>query len=278
MNLLWACPALDFSKTLSPGLRVGWVLAPHTVRDKLVLAAESAVLSQSNFSQLAVGQYPNTQPRSSSSMRRSEQRTHATTATSTHRGPTPHDLSGCGTRHGDAEKLGLPGYVGRKVAMSDLNRVLVLAGGSSHEREVSLRSGRRVTEALRATGVEVETRDAGAELLPTVVSDPPDAAFVTLHGAAGEDGAIRDVLELLELPYVGAAGCLPCRLRQTDCQGCGPRGGPLDTGVGGVPRGGLSQSWWLHATRTDHQPARPTVVRETCARRIVAGGQWRVPR
>lgn len=52
----------SFSKTLAPGFRVGWALAPHAVRDKLVLAMESAVLSHSSFSQLAVGQYLTTQP------------------------------------------------------------------------------------------------------------------------------------------------------------------------------------------------------------------------
>ncbi|MFC0553996.1 PLP-dependent aminotransferase family protein [Planotetraspora thailandica] len=52
----------SFSKTLAPGFRVGWALAPHAVRDKLVLAMESAVLSHSTFTQLAVGQYLANQP------------------------------------------------------------------------------------------------------------------------------------------------------------------------------------------------------------------------
>ncbi|MFF0573209.1 PLP-dependent aminotransferase family protein [Streptosporangium saharense] len=52
----------SFSKTLAPGFRVGWALAPHAIRDKLVLAMESAVLSHSTFTQLAVGQYLTTQP------------------------------------------------------------------------------------------------------------------------------------------------------------------------------------------------------------------------
>lgn len=89
--------------------------------------------------------------------------------------------------------------------MSDLGRVLVLAGGLSHEREVSLRSGRRVTDALRGVGVEVEQRDMDADLLPGLTADPPAAVFPALHGAAGEDGAIRDVLDMVDVPYVGAA-------------------------------------------------------------------------
>ena len=52
----------SFSKTLAPGLRVGWALAPPAVRDRLVLAAESAMLSHSAFAQLAVERYLATQP------------------------------------------------------------------------------------------------------------------------------------------------------------------------------------------------------------------------
>lgn len=88
--------------------------------------------------------------------------------------------------------------------MSDLGRVVVLAGGLSHERDVSLRSGRRVSEALRSVGVEVDERDLGPELLPALVADPPAAVFPVLHGAAGEDGSVREVLELLHTPYVGS--------------------------------------------------------------------------
>jgi DNA-binding transcriptional MocR family regulator len=52
----------SFSKTFAPGLRVGWVLAPHSVRDKLVLAAEAAVLCPPNFTQFVVADYLRTQP------------------------------------------------------------------------------------------------------------------------------------------------------------------------------------------------------------------------
>lgn len=93
--------------------------------------------------------------------------------------------------------------------MSDLERVLVLAGGLSYEREVSLHSGRRVVDALRAIGVEAELADVDSQLLPALTADPPSAVFLALHGATGEDGAIRDVLDLMGLPYVGsdAAAC-----------------------------------------------------------------------
>jgi D-alanine-D-alanine ligase len=76
---------------------------------------------------------------------------------------------------------------------------------------VSLRSGRRVAEALRALDVDVELRDADATLLAALSATRPDAVFPLLHGTSGEDGAIRDVLELLRLPYVGA-GADACRV------------------------------------------------------------------
>lgn len=82
-------------------------------------------------------------------------------------------------------------------------RVLVLAGGLSYEREVSLRSGRRVLDALRGAGVESELRDADAALLPSLEADPPDAVVIALHGATGEDGSLRGVLDLCGVPYVG---------------------------------------------------------------------------
>lgn len=82
-------------------------------------------------------------------------------------------------------------------------RVVVLAGGLSHEREVSLKSGRRVLDALRTARVEAELRDADLTLLPALAADPPDAVVIALHGATGEDGSLRGVLDLCRVPYVG---------------------------------------------------------------------------
>jgi D-alanine-D-alanine ligase len=81
--------------------------------------------------------------------------------------------------------------------------VLVLAGGLSYERDVSLRSGRRALDALRAAGLSAELRDADVTLLPTLREDPPDAVVIALHGATGEDGSLRGVLDLCGVPYVG---------------------------------------------------------------------------
>lgn len=82
--------------------------------------------------------------------------------------------------------------------------VVVLAGGLSPERDVSLRSGRRVAEALRGAGVQTTLLDADAQLLERLVTDRPVAVVPLMHGAAGEDGAVREVLDALEIPYLGA--------------------------------------------------------------------------
>lgn len=81
--------------------------------------------------------------------------------------------------------------------------ILVLAGGLSHERDVSLRSGRRVLDALRAVGIEAVQKDADISLLPTLAAERPDAVIIALHGATGEDGSLRGVLDLCGVPYVG---------------------------------------------------------------------------
>ncbi len=83
-------------------------------------------------------------------------------------------------------------------------RVLVLAGGLSYERDVSLKSGRRVVDALRRAGVEASVRDADSALLSALDAERPDAVVIALHGAIGEDGALRGVLDLVGIPYVGA--------------------------------------------------------------------------
>ena len=82
--------------------------------------------------------------------------------------------------------------------------VVVLAGGLSHERDVSLRSGRRVWESLLDAGVDVVVRDVDAQLLPQWAIEAPTVAIPMLHGAPGEDGALRDVLESLRIPFVGS--------------------------------------------------------------------------
>jgi D-alanine-D-alanine ligase len=88
--------------------------------------------------------------------------------------------------------------------VSDVERVVVLAGGLSPEREVSLRSGTRLAEALRRVGADVTVRDVDSELLPALADERADVVFPVLHGTSGEDGTIREVLDLAGVPYVGA--------------------------------------------------------------------------
>lgn len=85
------------------------------------------------------------------------------------------------------------------------HRVMVLAGGISHERDISLKSGRRVADGLAAHGLHVDLRDPDATLLPALLADRPDVIWPTLHGASGEDGALRSLLEFLGIPYVGSS-------------------------------------------------------------------------
>jgi D-alanine-D-alanine ligase len=90
-------------------------------------------------------------------------------------------------------------------------RAVVLAGGLTFEREVSLSSGTQVWEELVRAGVDAEIRDADADLLPGLAAAPADAVFIALHGATGEDGALRAVLDLAGVPYVGSSAAA-CRL------------------------------------------------------------------
>jgi D-alanine-D-alanine ligase len=88
--------------------------------------------------------------------------------------------------------------------VSDLDHILILAGGLSAEREVSLRSGGRLRDALREAGVEADVVDADAALIPAIAADRPSAVFPAIHGAYGEDGSIQEILALLGVPFVGA--------------------------------------------------------------------------
>ncbi|UFU06528.1 D-alanine--D-alanine ligase family protein [Ruania halotolerans] len=86
--------------------------------------------------------------------------------------------------------------------------VVILAGGLSHEREVSIRSGRRVAEALRAAGAAVTVHDLDTGLLDFLRTAQPDVVWPLLHGSMGEDGAVRELLAMAGVPFVGtdAAG------------------------------------------------------------------------
>jgi len=82
-------------------------------------------------------------------------------------------------------------------------KIAVLMGGRSLEREVSLASGKRVCEALEALGYYVLALDVTADLVATLRSERPAAAYIALHGKYGEDGTIQELLEFLGIPYTG---------------------------------------------------------------------------
>jgi D-alanine-D-alanine ligase len=84
-------------------------------------------------------------------------------------------------------------------------RVTVLLGGRSAEREVSLNTGTQVAEALKSRGFAVTTVDtADADFIARIDASAPRVVFIALHGRFGEDGTIQGLLELLDLPYVGS--------------------------------------------------------------------------
>jgi D-alanine-D-alanine ligase len=90
-----------------------------------------------------------------------------------------------------------------------VSRVAVLKGGSSLERQVSLRSGARVEDALERLGHDVVAIDVGSDLIQRLRQAGADAAFVAMHGRDGEDGTVQELLEILGVPYTGS-GVLGC--------------------------------------------------------------------
>lgn len=84
--------------------------------------------------------------------------------------------------------------------------VIVISGGLSHERDVSLRSGRRVAIALRDAGHDVIETDVSPDLLDLCMAHPDAVIVPMLHGGLGEDGALREVFDVIGLKYVGSDG------------------------------------------------------------------------
>lgn len=83
-------------------------------------------------------------------------------------------------------------------------KVLVLMGGRSAEREVSLRSGRAVLDALLRCGIDAQGLDVGSDVLERLREERCDRVFIALHGRGGEDGVMQGALELLGLAYTGS--------------------------------------------------------------------------
>jgi D-alanine-D-alanine ligase len=93
-----------------------------------------------------------------------------------------------------------------------MSRVAVLAGGQSLERQVSLRSGARVRDALERLGHDVVAIDVGPDLVDRLTETRPDIAFIAMHGRDGEDGTVQEILELVGVPYTasGPSACMRC--------------------------------------------------------------------
>ncbi|MDI5889789.1 D-alanine--D-alanine ligase [Halomonas rhizosphaerae] len=86
----------------------------------------------------------------------------------------------------------------------DVGRVVVLYGGRSAEREVSLKSGAAVLSALTRSGLEAIGYDPAEDGLVGLEALNPDRVFIALHGRGGEDGTLQGALELLGIPYTGS--------------------------------------------------------------------------
>jgi len=83
-------------------------------------------------------------------------------------------------------------------------KVAVLKGGRSLERQVSLRSGARVQDALERLGHQVIPIDVGPDLVELLTEAEPDVAFIALHGRDGEDGTVQELLEVMGIRFTGS--------------------------------------------------------------------------
>lgn len=113
-------------------------------------------------------------------------------------------------------------------AKKDIGRIGVLMGGSSSEREISLKSGRAVLMALTDSGFDATGLDADRNLPANLVSEGIERAFIALHGPLGEDGAVQGLLEIMGIPYTGSgvlssALCMDKEVSKALMRSCGVR-------------------------------------------------------
>lgn len=83
-------------------------------------------------------------------------------------------------------------------------KIIVLMGGPSAEREVSLRTGTAIYEALLAKGCDVSALELDRNIVANLQAAKPAVVFIAVHGKYGEDGVVQGILELLEIPYTGS--------------------------------------------------------------------------
>lgn len=92
----------------------------------------------------------------------------------------------------------------KPISAQSLGKVVVLQGGLSAEREISLRSGAGVLGAFARAGVDAIGVDPANQPLEALQELHPDRIFIALHGRYGEDGTVQGALELLKIPYTGS--------------------------------------------------------------------------
>ena len=83
-------------------------------------------------------------------------------------------------------------------------KIAVIMGGNSRERDVSIRSGKKVLESFKRQGFEAIELQMGRNLAFDLANSKIDVAFVALHGSGGEDGSVQGLLEVLDIPYTGS--------------------------------------------------------------------------
>ena len=94
--------------------------------------------------------------------------------------------------------------INREQVLAKAGHVVLLMGGTSSEREISLLSGQAVASSLVSLGVHTTVIDVGENIVDELKSAAPDLVVNMLHGQGGEDGVIQGCLDLLQIPYTGS--------------------------------------------------------------------------
>ncbi len=94
--------------------------------------------------------------------------------------------------------------INREKIVANCGHVIVLKGGDSAEREISLLSGAAVYQGLLRLGIRASELDVGDNVVKDLITLDPDLALIMLHGQGGEDGTIQGLLEILKIPYSGS--------------------------------------------------------------------------
>ena len=94
--------------------------------------------------------------------------------------------------------------INKKDLLAKIGHVVVLRGGVSSEREISLASGAAVFAGLQRLGAQVSEIDVTHDVIERLVELKPDLAFIALHGQNGEDGVIQGLLEVMGITYTGS--------------------------------------------------------------------------